>query len=271
MDGAYTVILNEMIGLVKQAANRMRGDDFEIACKESVVNIVTSADIAVQAFLQEKLCGLLPGSVFFGEEGIGKVTAGEYLWVVDPIDGTMNFARGMGESAVSVALIRNGQPVAAVVYNPFKEELFYAQAGCGAWCNGQRLHTSAVSFSEGLFCTAWSLYNKKYAPQCMAVMEEVYAQCNDFRRFGSCALELCYLAAGRCDLFFEMRVFPWDHAAGGLILQEAGGIVTGLEGTPLPYDRTSPVVAANSAENHDRLTGIVARHIPEVPYEEVLR
>lgn len=271
MGGVNTGILNEMIALVKQAANLMRGNDFEISCKDSVANIVTTADIAVQEYLQEKLCALLPGSVFFGEEGNGAVADGQYLWIVDPIDGTMNFARRLGESAISVGLIKDGQPQAAVVYNPFREELFYAQAGCGAWCNGQRLHTSGVSFSEGLFCTAWSLYNKRYAPQCMAVMEEVYAQSNDFRRFGSCALELCYLAAGRCDLFFEMRVFPWDHAAGGLILQEAGGVITGLNATPIPYDRTTPVVAANSAENHAKLTEIVARHIPEVPYEEVLR
>lgn len=270
MDGAYTAILNDMIAAVRQASQLMRGGDFEISCKDSVANIVTSADIAVQKFLQEKLCSLLPGSVFFGEEGNAAMEKGEYQWIVDPIDGTMNFSRGMGESGISAALVKNGQPVAAVVYNPFKQELFAAEAGMGAWLNGQRIHASDASFAEGLFCTAWSLYNKSLAPQCMAVMEEVYAQCNDFRRFGSCALELCYLAAGRCDLFFEMRVFPWDHAAGGLILQEAGGMVSGLEGAPLLFDRTTPVIAANNAKNHEKLCKIIKKHVPCVPYEEIL-
>ena len=104
----------------------------------------------------------------------------------------------------------------------------------------------------------------------MAVMEEVYAQCNDFRRFGVCSLELCYLAQGKCDLYFEIRLFPWDYAAAGLILQEAGGVITGLNGESAPLDRTSPIIAANSPENHGKLLKSVQKHFPKVPYEEIL-
>lgn len=270
MSGAYTEILNETVSLVKQAAAYLRREDYEITCKGSAWNVVTSVDIQVQTFLQERLCALLPGSVFFGEEGGCKAKTGTYIWIVDPIDGTMNFTRGVGESAVSVGLVKDGQAVLGVVYNPYRDELFTAQLGCGAFCNGCRIHTSQVPFEEGIFCTAWSLYNKKFAPQCMAIMEDVYACSNDFRRFGSCALELCYLAAGRCDLFFEMRVYPWDFAAGALILREAGGVITGLAGAPLLYDRTSPIVAANNAENIAILHKIVQKHVAVVPYEELL-
>ena len=248
----------------------MQTDDLQIRQKDSVVNIVTAADVNIQKFLQDGLTKLLPGSAFFGEEGAPNVEESEYIWIVDPIDGTMNYARNMRESAVSVGLVQKGKPALAVVYNPFKEELFTAIEGQGAWLGEERIWVSEASFDAGIFCTAWSLYNKDYAPQCRAVMEDVYRQSNDFRRFGSCALELCYLAAGRCDLFFEMRVFPWDHAAGGLILQEAGGSIGGLDGDPLQYDRTTPVIAANNRSNFDQLLKIVAKHVPEVPYREIL-
>lgn len=263
-------LLIETIRTARKAAELMRTDELYITQKDSVVNIVTSADLNIQCFLQEALPKLLPGSVVFGEEGNEAIRNAEDIWIVDPIDGTMNYARGLRESAVSVGLIRRGVPTLGVVYNPFKDELFSAAAGQGAWLNGKPIRVSSVSFAEGLFCTAWSLYNKAYAPACRAIMEEVYAKSNDFRRFGSCALELCYLAAGRCDLFFEMRVFPWDLAAGALILREAGGVITSLNGDELVFDRTTPLVAANNEENHGILRDIVAKHVPQVPYEEVL-
>ena len=262
-------ILEKTVDLARQAAQFMLRDDFEVEQKESVVNIVTTADKQVQKFLEERLPELIPGSEVFGEEGTEAVRNARYLWIVDPIDGTMNFSRGVGESAVSVALFGNGQPLVGVVYNPFRQEMFYAKKGEGSWLNGRRIHVSGATFAEGLFCTAWSLYNKTYAPQCMAIMEEAYAKCNDFRRFGTCALELCYLAAGRCDLFFEMRVFPWDWAAGGLILMEAGGVITDLEDRLPLYDRATPIIAANNRENYETLRGIVTKHVPKAPYEEI--
>lgn len=262
-------ILELTEAVVRKAAALMLVDDFAVEQKGSVVNIVTTADVQVQRFLEAQLPGLLPGSRVFGEEGNGAVRNAEYLWIVDPIDGTMNFSRRMGESAISVGLVRQGQPLVGVVYNPFRQEMFCARKGEGSWLNGRRIGVSKAGFAEGLFCTAWSLYNKALAPQCKAIMEETYALCNDFRRFGSCALELCYLAAGRCDLYFEIRVFPWDWAAGGLILTEAGGIITGLDDDLPPYDRATPLIAANNRSNYQQLRDIVTKHIPEVPYEEI--
>lgn len=266
----FTRMLESLTGILLRAAAIMRRDGHEVFSKGSVENIVTSADTAVQAFLEKELAELLPGSAFFGEEGLGDMSNREYLWIVDPIDGTTNFARGAGESAISVGLVHHDRAVIGAVYNPFRNEMFTAEAGKGAWLNGNPIHTSAASFAEGIFCTAWSLYNKNFAPQCKAIMEEVYEQCNDFRRFGSCALELCYLAAGRYDLYFEIRVFPWDYAAACLILQEAGGFVSGFDGKTLPYDRATPIIGANNPENFRQLLRIVQKHIPQVPYEEIL-
>lgn len=239
--------------------------------KESACNIVTSADLAVQQYLNEALCALLPGSGFFGEEGNSGAVGGEYLWIVDPIDGTMNFSRGIGEFCISVALLQGDAAILGLVFQPSQNKVFSAIRGQGAWCNGLPIRVSDASFAEGLFCTALSLYRKEYAPQCMAVIAEAYEQCNDVRRFGSCALELCYLAEGKCDLFFEFRVFPWDYAAAWLILHEAGGFICGENGDTLRFDKTTPILAANSRENLEKLLAIVCKHIPQFPYREVFR
>lgn len=256
--------------IVREAAQLMR-IPFTAMEKDAPSNIVTTADLAVQKFLNEKLTALVPGSAFFGEEGDSVPASAAYLWIVDPIDGTTNFSRGIGECCISVALLREEEPVLGMVYNPYGEKLYSAVKGEGAQCNGQPIHVSGASFRRSLFCTALCLYRKEFAPKCMAVIADAYAECADVRRFGSCALELCYLAEGKCDLFFEFRVFPWDCAAGMLILEEAGGVICGANGGRLQLDRTTPVVAANCRENFEKLNAIVMKHIPEFPYEEILR
>ncbi len=158
-----------------------------------------------------------------------------------------------------------------MVYNPYRDELFTAVKGQGACINGKPIHVSNASFEEGLLCTAMSLYRKDLADTGMAIIAETYAQCNDVRRFGACALERCYLAAGLCDLYFEIRVFPWDYAAAILVLTEAGGVVRGYDGEELTFDQATPVIGANTAENWKRLNAIVKKHISEMPYEEILR
>lgn len=262
-------LLQQVIDLTKEAA-LLTEQDFITTEKESHINFVTTADVAVQAFLSERLVALLPGSAFFGEEGDTAVHAADYLWVVDPIDGTVNFSRSMKSWAISVGLVRGNQALLGVIYAPLMGELYSARLRGGAYCNGTPIRVSQRPFSHSLFCTALSLYRKEYTEPCLNIMREVYTQSVDIRRVGSCALDICYLAKGECDLFFEFRVFPWDYAAGVAILQEAGGIITGLDGGPLTFDRTSPLIAANHQENHQKLLGIVQKHIPTQPYEEVL-
>ncbi len=139
------------------------------------------------------------------------------LWVIDSIDGTMNYSRGIPESAISVVLLQKNVPIFGAVINIFTGDIYTAVAGEGAKKNGKSIFVSSRSFKDALFCTAMSTYRKDMAGVCNDIILDAYMQCNDVRRFGAAALELCYLAEGRCELYFEIRIFPWDYAA-GLIL-----------------------------------------------------
>ncbi len=264
------LILEKVIEITKESAKFTKGD-FTTTEKGSHINFVTSADIAAQKFLEEKLVELIPNSAFFGEENSKSVSEAEYLWIVDPIDGTVNFSRGISETAISVGLVHNNKPILGVIYMPDKNELYHAISGCGAFLNGEKIRVSERDFKNSLFCTAFSLYNKNYAEMCIDIMREVYHDSVDVRRSGSCAMDICYLARGSCELFFEFRVFPWDYCAGIVILREAGGIVTDLGGEDIQLDRPCPIIAANTQENHQKFLEIVRKHIGTLPYEEILR
>ena len=263
-----TTLLESVIAAVKSAADVMKNTDFTVETKEAKENIVTSSDKRVQEFLYEALGTLLPHSGFFGEEDVTDFREAEYVWIVDPIDGTTNYARGIRDCAISVGLEHAGEPVLGVVYLPYQEELFYAERGAGAYLNGAPIHVSDKPFENGLLCTAFSVYRKSLADTCMSVVRDMYAECADFRRFGSAAAELCYLAAGRCDLYFEIRVFPWDFAGAAVILTEAGGALCTLAGAAPSLRAPMPLIGANSKENLDRMLAHVDKYIKEVPYCE---
>ena len=260
--------LNRVIEIVRKAAEITLEPIRSIDQKDGYTNIVTSADKAVQDFLCKELKQVLPESGFIcEEEDFHTQGNGEYTWIIDPIDGTANFARHIPEFAISVALKHLDNIVLGVVYNPLKDELFTATKGGKAFRNGKEISVSKRPFADSLFCTAMSIYNKKYAQVCSDIIMETYYQCNDVRRFGTCALELCYLAAGQCDLFFEYRVMPWDFAAASLILTEAGGIITDRSGNPLDTSRPTMLVGANTAENHKKLSGITDKYTSPNYYE----
>ena len=231
-----------------------------VKTKGSVTNLCTSADLAVQDFLYQELRALLPGSGFLGEENDLLDTQHEYVWIVDPIDGTANFARELPECCISVALKGNDEILLGVVYNPYHDQLFDAVKGGGARLNGQPIHVSDRSFEQSMLITALCLYHKEYAEVCSQIILEAYEKCNDVRRFGSCAIELCYLACGLCELYFEYRIMPWDYAAAYLVLTEAGGVLTGRDGARLHFDGPTILVGANNLENHQILSDIVSRH-----------
>jgi myo-inositol-1(or 4)-monophosphatase len=258
-----------VIDVVREAVALVKNTNFSVSEKGDVTDIVTTNDILSQNFLIDRLGRLIPGSGFHSEEGVCDKNK-EYVWIIDPIDGTANYSRGISDCAISVALARGGRVVLGVVCSIGSGDVYSATLGGGARLNGSEIFTSKKDFASSMLCTAMSLYRKEYAKLCSDIIFDIYMRSNDLRRFGSCALELCYIAAGRCELYFEMRVFPWDHAAGGLILQEAGGMVSGLEGAPLLFDRTTPVIAANNAQNHEKLCKIIKKHVPCVPYEEIL-
>lgn len=213
--------------------------------KEGKGNFVTDYDSRVQAALKEKLLNLVPEAVFFGEEDdADKAEIGTgYAFIVDPIDGTSNFMRGYRASCISVALAKDGYPVMGVVYNPYMQETFYAEKGKGAFLNGKPIHTSDRTLEQGLVLFGTAPYREDLAKKSFEVAYRYFTVAEDLRRSGSAAIDLCALACGRAEFYFELTLCPWDYAAGALIVEEAGGIVSDLAGNPVTYDRKQTVAA----------------------------
>lgn len=252
--------------LVRKAGELLMDRKIEITQKDTKSNFVTSCDIAVEEFLSVRLRELLPGSLIIGEESEDNPSDGDLLWVIDPIDGTSNFIRDIGLSAISVGLVKDGEPYFGVVYQPYRDEMFYAKTGAGAYLNGQRIHVSDRDFAHSHLCSAMSLYDKQYATPCFRIIDRVYREADDLRRLGSAALELAYLACGRVELYFEIRVFPWDAAGAIPIIREAGGFVEVLYQDKFPLNKPFAILGANSGESFARLKEIVTEELPEIPY-----
>ena len=261
-------MLQKVIDIVREASALMVADHFTVIQKDGRENIVTSSDLAVQHFLTERLAALLPGCGFLCEEEDFQDLEEEYVWIIDPIDGTANYARGIADCCISVALARKGALQLGVVYSPGRGELYSAELGKGAQCNGHPIHVSDRPLADGLFCTAMSTYNKQYAKACSDIIYDIYMQSNDIRRWGSAAVELCLLSSGIVELYFEMRLQPWDYAAAMLILHEAGGYIAGWNGGAPSLVRPSLVVAANRPDSLGALLAVVHCHLPDgVPYK----
>ena len=246
--------LEELIAVVRQAGEIVNGAQ-QIGShtheKTSAADLVTDYDLAVEAFLKENLAGSMPEALFFGEEEelAGDPSRG-WVFIVDPIDGTTNFVRGFHQSAISVALIHDLEPQLAVVYDPFKGELFAAQRGRGATLNGRPIHVSDRPLGQGLFIMGAAIYRREYLGPTMALTAQLLERSCDFRHFGAASLDLCYIACGRAEVFFEYSLAPWDYAAGAFIAQEAGAVASMLTGEPLPQIRRCSVWLSNAVNQH---------------------
>ncbi len=215
-----------------------------VESKEGHANFVTSYDKAVQEMLKKRLLEILPGAVFVGEEeDVHAQIKDGYSFIVDPIDGTTNFIRDMHCSTTSIGLLFNGEPVYAAIYNPYLGELYTAKKGEGAFLNGQPIHVSDKPLSESIILFGTSPYYPDLAKKGFELLINLFSRALDVRRFGSAAYDLCMVAAGRAELFFEMQLSPWDYAAGSLIVSEAGGAVTQIDGTPLSFGHPCSVLA----------------------------
>lgn len=258
------LILKRTTKLVKHAASFMRSRNIEVSEKQDPANLVTNIDVAIQKYLEKHLLKLLPGSSIFAEEKENNLPDEKFVWCVDPIDGTTNFARQFSLTCISVALIEDGEVVLGVVYSPFTRELFTALKGKGAYLNGKKITVSDKQLKQSIFCTSLCLYEKKYSKICSDILLDIYENVADFRRTGSCAMELCYIAAGRFDLYFEINVQPWDYAAASLILFEAGGYFQSIGNSDNFFKKPLGVMAGNSKQNLEQLSEIVYKHINEV-------
>ena len=222
--------------------NRKKSQEITV---KGAADYVTAVDFAVQNFLKEKLAEETPGVPLLAEEQKnGTPDPEKSYWILDPIDGTTNLIHDYRMSAVSLAFHEKGAVTFGIVYNPFTEETFYAESGRGAELNGMPIHVSGrKEAADCVISLGASPYEKNLAPELFPVFQRVFAGTADFRRSGSAAMDLCHVAAGRIDGYFEWNLKPWDYAAGQLIAREAGGIATTWSGKDLPILRNSDVLA----------------------------
>ena len=214
--------------------------------KEGKANFVTSYDKSIQEQIKERLLNVFPNAVFVGEEeDIHESIEKGYAFIVDPIDGTTNFMKDYHMSCISVGMTYNGELLAGVVYNPYLEEVYYARKGRGAFCNGKRINVSNEAIDNGIVLFGTAPYYPEMKEKTFKLAMDYYDRALDLRRSGSAALDMCAIAAGRAEVFFECVLCPWDFAAGTLLVREAGGCVTTLEGEEITLEKRCSLLATN--------------------------
>jgi myo-inositol-1(or 4)-monophosphatase len=211
------------------------------------IDLVTEADVAAESAIIASLNEDAPGIAIMAEESFqGQADLEQRTWIIDPLDGTTNFAHGIPIFAVSIGLLDQGQPLAGVIYCPMQDELFCASKGGGAWLNDRRIQVTATDFLvQALVATGFPYDIRKYVDQVLAQTRSVLPKVRDIRRMGAAAVDLAYVACGRLDGFWESALKPWDTAAGWLLVEEAGGRVTGFSGQPYSPFR-GEILASNS-------------------------
>jgi myo-inositol-1(or 4)-monophosphatase len=245
------MLLLEMVEIARNCGNILLNAEIEnggIYQKEGKANLVTEYDSRIQKELRKKLLKLLPGAGFMGEEDQADQTdiSKGYAFIVDPIDGTTNFVRNARASCISIALAKDGNPITGVVHNPYAGETFYAAKGEGAFLNDATINSSNKTLEESIIYFGTSPYEAQWAQKSFQIAYQYFTHGADLRRSGSAALDICDVACGRGDFFFELRLNPWDYAAAACIASEAGCIVSDLEGRPVTYDRKQIVSVRGS-------------------------
>jgi myo-inositol-1(or 4)-monophosphatase len=223
-----------------------------ISHKRSVIDLVTEMDQRSERFIVERLLGAFPDHGVLAEEGGATRGRSEYRWVIDPLDGTTNYAHGLPVFAVSVALEHAGVVELGVAYDPTRDECFVAERGHGATLGGEPIRVSTTPSLDGALLVTGFPYDIRTTvetnlPEYAALSVRAQA----VRRLGSAVLDLCYVACGRFDGFWELALGPWDMAAGGLIVQEAGGRVTSVRGGPWRLE--GPGILASNGLVHDAI------------------
>lgn len=241
-----------------ELARRRRAEGVSLAAtKSTVADIVTEADREVEQLIRERLGRERPGDGFLGEESDAAVGTTGLTWVVDPIDGTVNYASGIPTYAVSIAVVEGEatpeawQSVAGAVYAPVLDELFTAVRGEGAWLRGDRLAVTQETPAGALLGTGFG-YDPTTHDGDLATVRRAMRIARDLRRMGSAAIDLSYVAAGRLDGFFERGLNAWDFAAGRLLVEEAGGVVSRWD-----TEAARPLLIAGGPSVHERLRALI--------------
>jgi myo-inositol-1(or 4)-monophosphatase len=253
-------MIESLIEITQQAGRiahghfgKLAGDD---VFHKSSVDMVTRIDRELEEFLQQKLGRAFPGVAFYGEEGdYGSLAELDRVFVVDPLDGTTSYIHGHPFYSVSVGLREGGQTTAGVVYLPYFDQTYWAVRGQGAFHDGERLHVSPTDqLIDSLAATGFACVRARLARNNLPLFTDVMPRIRGIRRCGSAAIDLCYVADGTYDLYWEYQLQPWDIEAGALILDEAGGRVSDLAGTP-DYEGSRHFLASNGRV-HDEFLAI---------------
>jgi myo-inositol-1(or 4)-monophosphatase len=246
-----SALLNVMTAAATKAARGLVRDFGEIenlqVSKTGPADFVTTADKKAEEVLVAGLTKARPRFGFLLEEG-GKIEGADTSnrWIIDPLDGTTNFLHGIPHFSISIALERDGEPVAGVIYEPITDQMFWAEKGQGAYLNGRRIRVSARRrLEESLFATGIPFAGKQDHDRFLSQLKAVMAVSAGVRRFGSAALDLAYVAAGRYEGFWEFGLHPWDIAAGIVLVREAGGFVTDIGGGGMM--ESGEILAANDS------------------------
>ncbi len=229
---------------------------------KGTVDLVTQYDVAVENLLKERIGKSMPDHTIIGEESADEHERAEKAIYIDPIDGTTNFIHKIPFCAISIGVWESGRPEAAVVYNPILNELFTAEKDKGAFCNGRPIRVSETSdLQQSLLATGFP-YTKVERGRdfrwVVRTMENLLPYTQDIRRFGAASIDLCYVANGILDGFYECNLKPWDVAAGILLIEEAGGNVSNHLGDP--YRLGDPVIVATNGKNHGKLLAKLAKY-----------
>jgi myo-inositol-1(or 4)-monophosphatase len=240
------------------------GRGFDVR-KKGVIDLVTEVDLAIECAFRELVAQRYPDHDVLGEEFGAPGTerpAARHCWILDPIDGTTNFAHGLPIFCASLALEVDGEVTLAAVYDPTRDELFTAERGRGAWLNGERLAVSGTNrLIDSLLVTGFPYTVHEEAEEMLGLFGAFISESRAVRRLGSAALDVCYVAAGRMEGFWERGLGPWDIAAAALLVEEAGGRVSDLDGRPFVL-RTGRLLASNGRV-HDEMLATIARYTAE--------
>lgn len=228
--------------------------------KKGSIDLVTEVDLACERMCRELIAERFPGHDILAEE-LGDATPGRtasrYRWVFDPLDGTTNYAHGLPIYCSSLALEIDGRSEVAAIYDPTRKELFTAERGEGAYLNGRALRVSQASaLIDALLVTGFPYTVHEEGGELVALFGYFLGRARAVRRLGSAALDLCYVAAGRFEAFWEQLLKPWDVAAGALIVEEAGGRVTGMDGGP--FDAAAAHLIASNGRVHQEVVDAIA-------------
>ena len=261
-----SAIINVMAMAADKAGRSLVRDFGEVeqlqVSRKGPADFVSSADMRAEKILHNALAQAHPEFGLLMEEG-GEIKGSDdrHRWIIDPLDGTTNFLHGLPHFCISVALERDGQVVAGIVYDPVKDELFWAERGLGAYVNDRRLRVSGRGrIREGVFATGIPFLGIQDGPghqKFLGQLGSVMAECAGVRRFGSAALDLAYVAAGRYDGFWENGLNPWDVAAGVLLVREAGGLVTDIAGRR--YELGAADICAGNDQLHQPLRNLLRK------------